>query len=260
MNGPRKVLAGYAVGAAAVAFTLAATAVVAPHAASPEGAGPHNGAPRSGAETDGRRAADVAATTVSNDDPDPVPRDDERLLESGTAEIVDGVGELRAEVAPITDPSTEGAVTAFAMLATWVLVSPAARAEPQLAAKDVTADAADPATVATLTNMERTDDDDFRPDLGAYRVLGVSGDSVAPEAVMVEIVGPLTTASGTRWVVIGGVVTWTGSEWKVFSLAPRELAQQPAASRSLRERAASPEWLDGLGWRTFADADSQPSR
>jgi hypothetical protein len=105
--------------------------------------------------------------------------------------------------------------------------------------------------------MMRSPGDDFRPDVGAYRVLGYSGGAGSPDQVIVEVVAPLTLAGSTRWVVVGGTVTWTGSEWKLFSMAPRELPTQPTKQTGPMLTSGSASWMQGTGWRTFARTSAE---
>ena len=177
-------------------------------------------------------------------------------IEPGQAALDSEVRDLTTAMSPVTGRSADAAVSAFAAMATWLLASPAAKNEPSLAVEEVGATRLDPSTSETLTNMQRTPGDNFQPELGGYRILAYAGNEKAPDQVMVEVVGPLTTGASTRWVVIGGVVAWSGSEWKLFSMAPRELSKQPSGMTALSSRQGDLSWLEGLGWRSFAPSAS----
>lgn len=152
----------------------------------------------------------------------------------------------------------DGAVAAFTSQATWLIGSPAARAEPSAAVHDVAASSLSNADAQVLTGMQRSAKDSFTPSLGAYRVLGHSGSKAKPDHVMVEVLAPLTTKTGTRWVIIGGVVSWNGAEWKLASMAPRELPSQPPVTDvAVGDLPAADRQgvLDGLGWVSFGSTD-----
>lgn len=76
-----------------------------------------------------------------------------------------------------------------------------------------------------LGRFDRTGGVDFLPLNGAYRVLAHSGDQAAPEAVMVEVAAPMTISSGTRWLFVGGIITWTDDRWQISSIKPTETGQ-----------------------------------
>ena len=185
---------------------------------------------------------------------------------AGAATVQQGSASVSSDVRSLTAPrrftgrSLDGAVSGFASMATWLIASPAARSQPALAVEEVAAPAVDPATSQTLANMLRSPGDDFRPEVGAYRVRGYSGGEGSPDQVIVEVVAPLTLACSTRWVVVGGVVTWTGSEWKLFSMAPRELPTQPTKQTGLRLKSGAVPWAQGPGWRTFARSGAERPR
>lgn len=167
----------------------------------------------------------------------------------------DEVGDAERAVALGTERSQSGAVAAFTSYATWVLGSPAAGEDPEQAVELI----ADPemsfGDKQTFINREWGASDSYQPSLGGYRVLAYSGDAEEPDSVMIEMVGPLTTVSGTRWVVVGGVVNWTQGAWRVFSLGPRELDQQPSSGEQSAEQMNAADQaavFDGLGWKLFA--------
>ena len=182
-----------------------------------------------------------------------------QVIEPGNVILDEDVADLTTALEPATTRSLDGAAAAFTSFATWLIASPAAKAEPSLAVEEVGGESMlDFASAQMLTNMSRAPSDDFQPELGAYRILGHSASETRPEGVMVEVVAPLTTGDkSTRWVIVGGVVRWTAGEWTLGSISPRELKTQPRGVESLTSPDADTSWLDGLGWKTFTSSDTE---
>lgn len=166
------------------------------------------------------------------------------------------VAEADTVVQPVTVQTADEAVAAFTSLATWFLASPAARKEPARAV-DEAGEHLNPADAHQLIGMVRSERDHFAAERGGYRVLGYAGKEATPDQVMVEVVAPLTTRSGTRWAIVGGVVSWRDGQWELTSLRPTELKAQPsqpsrnASSMTSRDQEVV---FEGLGWRLFATA------
>ncbi|MEG9227626.1 hypothetical protein [Aeromicrobium sp. Sec7.5] len=176
-------------------------------------------------------------------------------LQEGLVKPAPEVGDLATPVAKGKDRTKNGAVAAFSSYSAWLIGSPAAASDAAAALDAVASDLLNPAVAQTLLDIDRSGDNHFAVEVGAYRVIAHSGDDAAPDQVMVEIAAPLTIAGATRWAVVGGVVQWTEAGWDLVSIAPREVPQ-PAGKSSVddlsdAERAAT---LEGLGWQSFDSA------
>lgn len=147
--------------------------------------------------------------------------------------------------------SLTGAASAFADMAVWTVLSPAAKEDPVAAVSALGEGVLNSGDTQMLASMVRSDGDKFEVADGAYRVLGHSGNAMKPDQVMLEITAPLTLAGKNRWAVIGGVVKWNDDHWSVVSMTPREVEggddlQPPVGLET--------DLLDGTGWQRFAAA------
>lgn len=208
-------------------------------------------------------AGAAATTPASSASASPVPAPGgEAELESGAVVADESVANLEGEVSLGTIRSLEGGVAAFTSYATWLVASPASRNEPDQAIGVVASEGMDPADRQMLRGMARDKELTLRPSAGAYRVLGHSGEADNPLAVMTEFIAPLTYGGATRWVVVGGVVSWTPEGWLLDSIRPRQVKQPTvpaqvsgrAATRAAVQAAGDGAGLPGVGWRTYANA------
>lgn len=172
----------------------------------------------------------------------------------GAVSIDQSIADLAAEPAIEADQTVDGGVKAFVESAMWVLASPAAEADPTNAPAAVS-DVIGTTDAEILGRFDRTGGVDFLPLDGAYRMLGHSGDEARPEAVMVEVAAPLTVASSTRWLIVGGVISWTENGWQISSIRPTETGQPTSGATHLGEFTDKDRLavLTGLGWTAFAN-------
>ena len=175
-------------------------------------------------------------------------------FDTGNVRANDAAADLRGPLAFGTDQSRAGAVAAFTSTATWLLASPAARNEPTLAVTGPTGSKLNVADAQGLIGMVRSPEDDFTPSRGVYRILGHSGDAASPDQVMVEVAAPARFGDNTRWLIIGGVVTWSEGRWNLASIAPQEVPQPPPTISHARQMSPSQQsqTFPGLGWQYFA--------
>ncbi|MDR6208400.1 hypothetical protein QE364_000088 [Nocardioides zeae] len=197
-------------------------------------------------------ATPTASRTATEDAPPPTARLAD--IPVGSVTIDQSIADLAAEPAIEADQTIDGGVKAFVESALWVLASPAAEADPMNAPAAIS-DVIGTTDAEILGRFDRTGGVDFLPLDGAYRVLGHSGDQAAPEAVMVEVAAPMTISSGTRWLFVGGVITWTDDGWQISSIKPTETGQPTSGATHLgdftdEDRLAV---LTGLGWTAFAN-------
>lgn len=163
--------------------------------------------------------------------------------ERGGAVAPDEAARATTPVRSTSPRTTTGAVEAFATYLTWALASPAAAERPHAVAEAIggrlPADEA-----AMLEGFDRSADPDLVPSDGGYRVRARSGSARSPEAVVIEVVAPLTWSGGATWLLAAGVVTWSGS-WVPTSLRP--VPSVPPVGRD--------GLPGGAGWSPFSDAD-----
>lgn len=228
------------------------------YAAANNGAGDGSTTPSPAAESPARTGDGAGERRdeqpAPSQEPVQAPGPDEEV-QTGNVVPEPSAADARTPLQPATDRTKDGAVAAFTSLATWFLASPAAREEPAQAVEEAGAllNAVD---AQQLVQMVRSDRDAFAAEKGGYRVLGHDGNEDTPGQVMVEVVAPLTTKSGTRWVIVGGIVSWHDGQWHLASISPTELESQPRAA-SADAGAMSVEdqsqVFPGLGWQLFAD-------
>lgn len=198
--------------------------------------------------------AATATQTPTADEPPPAAR--LAAIPVGAVAIDPSIADLAAEPAIEADRTLDGGVKAFVESALWVLASPAAEADPMNAPAAVS-DVIGTTDAEILGRFDRTGGVDFLPLDGAYRVLGHSGDEARPEAVMVEVAAPLTVASSTRWLIVGGVISWTDDGWQISSIRPTETGQPTSGATHLGEFTDEDRLavLTGLGWTAFANGE-----
>lgn len=205
-------------------------------------------APWSADQTGNAASAATSPTTVP-ETPGEAP------LEEGAVVANEAAGELEVPIDLGSTRTLDGAVAAFSSYAAWLVGSPAAAEEPELASEVVGGKLINAADARLLAGMQRSEGDAFDLASGAYRVLGHAGDESRPDEVLVEVAGPLTIAGATRWAVIGGSIAWTDEGWQLVSIVPREVPQPSAADKSAESLSKTERIsvLDGLGWHLFAD-------
>jgi hypothetical protein len=168
------------------------------------------------------------------------------------------VADARNPVTVGAERTLDGAVHAFTSYTTWLVASPAANARPRTAVDVVASRSLDPADAQMIRGMARDKKVRIDPAVGAYRVLGSSGPADALQLVMVEIIAPFSYGTATRWLVVGGVVHWEKSGWRLGAIRPREVAQ-PTGRRDRADAVlAAREGLElpGIGWLTYANPAS----
>lgn len=196
----------------------------------------------------------TATSTASRTAEEPPPTARLADITVGSVSIDQSIADLAAEPGIEADQTIDGGVTALVESALWLLASPAAEADPMNAPAAVS-DVIGTTDAEILGRFDRTGGVDFLPLDGAYRVLGHSGDEAAPEAVMVEVAAPLTVASSTRWLIVGGVISWTENGWQISSIRPTETGQPTSGATHLGEFTDEDRLavLTGLGWTAFAN-------
>lgn len=199
-------------------------------------------------------ATATATPTTPADEPPPTARLAD--IPVGAVAIDPSIADLAAEPAIEADQTVDGGVKAFVESALWVLASPAAEADPMNAATAIS-DVIGTTDAEILGRFDRTGGVEFLPLNGAYRMLGHSGDAARPQAVMVEVAAPLTTASTARWLIVGGVISWTDRGWQISSIRPTETGQPTSGATHLGEFTDEDRLavLTGLGWTAFANGE-----
>lgn len=147
-------------------------------------------------------------------------------------------------------------MTAFTAYAEYLVGAPAASADSSGALAALAAPAMNVADAAQLRAMAKSPTNRFEASLGAYRILGWSGEEASPQEVMIEVGAPLSVGSNSRWAVIGGVVSWIDGGWSLTSMRPREVAQPTTTKQkskvSSMTAAERNRVFEGPGWQSFA--------
>ena len=209
--------------------------------------------------SDGTREFGAAAPTgETSASADPSPEgslSEPKPLEEGEAAADDAAADATTEIETDATRTQAGAVEAFVSYATWVIASPAAAEDPSQTSEAL-GGLLNPADAAMVEAIDRAGGLDYRPSLGAYRVVGISGQANAPDAVMLEVVAPMTVQAETVWSKIGGVMTWQGGQWLPTSMRPTEIPQPNTPSLPVGDM-SEPDRdivLDGLGWELFSNS------
>lgn len=175
-------------------------------------------------------------------------------LSIGKAVADDSAADATTVIEVTTGRDQTGAVEAFVAYATWAIASPAAAEDP-LHVSQALGGRLFPADAAKVDGIDHSSAHDFVPSRGAYRVLGRSGSEEAPDAVMVEVVAPMSIGGSITWRKVGGVISRDGDRWLATSMLPSDVPQpsDPALSVSAMSPAERSRMLRGLGWELFSN-------
>lgn len=202
------------------------------------------------------------AATVASEEPSASPSvageeplSEEKPLDEGEAAADDAAAEATTEIVSEAGRTQTGAVEAFVTYTTWVIASPAAEEDPTQTSEALGGEL-NSADAAMVESIERSGGLDYEPSVGAYRVLGFSGNENAPDAVMLEVVAPMTVQGEILWKKIGGVMSWQHGQWLPTSLRPTEIEQPSAPTLAIAEMSEDDRslLLEGLGWELFSNS------
>ena len=188
---------------------------------------------------------------------DPADLSEPEVLEEGEAAADDEAADATTAIEPTAGRTPAGAVEAFVSYATWVIASPAAAEEP-FNSSEALGGELNAGDAALVEAIDHTNDLDFEPSKGAYRLLGHSGDGNAPEQVMLEVVAPMTVNGQIKWSKVSGVVVWKDGRWRPTSMQPGEVVQPGDPTLALADLPETDRdlLLEGLGWELFSNAGS----
>lgn len=208
------------------------------------------GAPLAGSRLDllPEASPGVARASATNE-----PTAEVAPLPEGSVVVDETVAELIAEPQLEAPRTVDGGVQGFAEAAIWLLASPAAAEDPMNAASAISG-VINSTDAEILGRFDRTGGVEFRPSVGAYRVLAQAGDPAVPSNVMLEIVAPLRVGDASRWLIVGGVVAWTSDGWQIESIRPVETGQPVSGATSVSEFTEDDRSsvMPGAGWSAFS--------